>query len=188
PATDSTTDPKSVNNQTATTRTKTAKRILATGSPDEKINLYTLASTIKPVKPVVCNNDFNIPSAAPTSTGSNRHLGALHEHTNTVTRILFTPTRNKMISTGEDNRILIWKTRDWSLLSEIKAPKPKTTTAALGGIGTGGVYDIALHPSQKILFSVAKGERCLRMWNMMTGKKAGVLGWTKEQVDVKMGG
>jgi len=53
--------------------------------------------------------------------------------------------------------------------------------ATYGG-GAGGINDIALHPSQKILLSVGKGTRQVRMWNLMTGRKAGVLALSKEVV------
>lgn len=172
---------------------KAQKRLLATGSPDEKVNLYTLASTIAP--PSKKENAFGIPGAEAakktTSSVSNRHLGTLHEHTNTVSSLVFTASRTKLLSAGEDNQILIWRVRDWSLLSTLKVPKPKASVnAGIGGLGGAvvGVNDLAIHPSQKILLSVSKGERCLRMWNLMTGKKAGILGWTKDQVPTTIGG
>lgn len=35
--------------------------------------------------------------------------------------------------------------------------------------------DFAVHPSLKLMLSVGKGEKCMRLWNLVTGKKAGVL-------------
>lgn len=35
--------------------------------------------------------------------------------------------------------------------------------------------DFAVHPSQKLMLSVGKGEKCLRLWDLIKGKKAGVL-------------
>ena len=78
-------------------------------------------------------------------------------------------------------------------MSTLKVPKPKSFTHSnIGLLGNGdrpgGVNDIALHPSQKILLSVSKGDRGLRMWNLMTGRKAGLLGFTRTTVGNKIGG
>lgn len=92
-------------------------------------------------------------------------------------------------------------------MSTLKCPKPKArpinfakdytdgygprieTFSSDGGYGggAGGVNDIALHPSQKILLSVSKGERGIRMWNLMTGRKAGVLMFGRNDVPPQFG-
>lgn len=92
-------------------------------------------------------------------------------------------------------------------MSTLKCPKPKArpinfskdytdgygprieTFSSEGGYGggAGGVNDIALHPSQKILLSVGKGERGVRMWNLMTGRKAGVLMFGRDDVPPRFG-
>lgn len=77
-------------------------------------------------------------------------------------------------------------------MSTLKVPKPKGfTNSNIGLLGNGdrpgGVNDIALHPSQKILLSVSKGDRGLRMWNLMTGRKAGFLGFTREVMGTAVG-
>ena len=41
----------------------------------------------------------------------------------------------------------------------------------------------AVHASGKIMLSVGKGERCLRLWNLVTGKKAGVLGFERGDLE-----
>ena len=155
----------------------TQKRILATASADERINLYTLAPR------------------------ANRHLGTLHNHTNTPTALLFTPTRSKLISAGTDGAIHILRTRDWGVLSTLKVPAPKQRPpnfskdygdgdgpriATFAGQGA-AVNAIALHPSQKILLSVSAGERAVRMWNLMTGRRAGVLVFSRDEVPLKFG-
>lgn len=92
-------------------------------------------------------------------------------------------------------------------MSTLKCPKPKarpinfakdytdgygpriesfSSDGGYGG-GAGGVNDIALHPSQKILLSVSKGERGVRMWNLMTGRKAGVLMFGRGDIPVQFG-
>lgn len=172
----------------STSKPGSSKRILATGAPDERINLYTLSSSISSIAPSSALSETKT-----KSTASNKHLGTLHEHTNTPSVLLFTPNRTKLITAGEDSQILIFRTRDWSLLSTLKAPKPKGSAknAGIGLLGNGerpgGVNDLALHPSQKILFSVSKGERAMRMWNLMTGRKAGTLGFTKEVMGIELG-
>jgi protein MAK11 len=130
----------------------------------------------------------------------------LHNHLNTPNSLLFTPNRSKLISAGADGQIQILRTRDWGVLSTIKAPKPKPkpinyakdygegygpridTFGSEGyGGGSGAVNDIALHPSQKILLSVGQGERAVRMWNLMTARKAGVLAFDRETVPSRFG-
>jgi protein MAK11 len=114
----------------------------------------------------------------------NRELGTLLHHSSTVTRLAF-PTRGKLLSAGEDSTVAVTRTRDWSLLSTIKCPVPKAQgrpsgdTAAHGGTPC-GVNDFAIHPSMKLMITVSKGERCMRLWNLVTGKKAGVLNFGRE--------
>ena len=173
------------------------KRILATTSADERINLYTLSSFLPPKSAL---------SALVPLSGRNRHLGVLHHHVNTPTSLIFTPNRTKLISAGADGQINILRCRDWNLLSTIKAPKPKPKPVNYAkdygegygpridtfgdegyGGGRGAINDIALHPSQKIALSVGAGERAVRMWNLMTGRKAGVLVFDKKIIPTHFG-
>jgi len=175
----------------------TKKRILATSSADERINLYTLSTFLPPAS----TNSLPKPLS-----GRNRHLGTLHNHLNTPTSLIFTPNRSKLLSAGADGQIHILRTRDWDVLSTLKVPKPRAkpvnyvkdygegygpridTFGSEGyGGGSGAVNDIALHPSQKILLSVGAGERAVRMWNLMTGRKAGVLTFGKEVLPPRIG-
>src|SRR5699024_1925504 len=97
------------------------------------------------------------------------------------------PTRSKLLSASEDSTIAVTRTRDWSVLSNIKVPKakahgrPSGDTAAFGSTPA-GVNEFAIHPSMKVMISVSKGERCIRLWNLVTGKKAGVLGFSREML------
>ncbi|KAK6508917.1 hypothetical protein TWF481_003685 [Arthrobotrys musiformis] len=127
------------------------KRILATSSPDTKINLYHLHTrtnlgTLAP------------PSASPTTS-------------------LVFPSKSTLISTDEAGYIHIFKTRDWSLLSSLHCPAPKPKPGQI--LTGGGVNSIAVHPSGKLALSVSRHEKAVRMWNLMTGRKAGVLGFPK---------
>ena len=158
---------------------KADKLILATGGTDEKINLYSV-STCLPNAP-------SLPSVASVSSlenPKNKELGSLLHHDSSV-NVLYFPTKSKLISASDDNTIAISRTRDWTLLSSIKAPIPKTPgrpsgdTAPLGGAPS-GINDFAVHPSMKLMISVSKGEKCMRLWNLVTGKKASVLNFEKE--------
>ena len=158
------------------------KVILASGGTDERINLYHL-SVLPPAR--------TKPSAKPTLAAGtinenprNRELGALLHHSSSISALYF-PSRSKLLSSSEDNTIAVVRTRDWTVLSTIKAPIPKAfgrpsgDTAPPGG-SPAGVNDFAVHPSMKLMVSVGKGEKCMRLWNLVTGKKAGVLNFGRE--------
>ncbi|KAJ5542495.1 hypothetical protein N7535_004917 [Penicillium sp. DV-2018c] len=159
------------------------KVILATGSTDERINLYQISAA-----PPAVNEDY---PSVPTFAGNkilenprNRELGALLHHTASITSLSF-PSRSKLLAAGEDNTISISKTRDWTVVSTIKAPNPKVQGRPSGdtappGAAPSGVNHFAVHPSMKLMLSVGRGERCMRLWNLVTGRKAGVLNFTRE--------
>lgn len=162
--------------------TESDKRYLATGGSDERVNVYTISTA-----PPVSNATKKLPTMAQTSISenpSNRSLGSLLHHDRAITRLHF-PAKGKLFSSAEDNTIAISRTRDWTALSSIKAPLPKVQgrpsgdTAAPGEIPM-GVNDFAIHPSQKLMLSVGRGEKSMRLWNLMTGKKAGVLTFERE--------
>jgi protein MAK11 len=89
------------------------------------------------------------------------------------------------LAAAEDNTISITKTRDWTVVSTVRAPRPKAQgrpngdTAPPGG-SPSGINDFAVHPSMKLMLSVGKSEKCIRLWNLVTGRKAGVLSFSKE--------
>ena len=163
---------------------KSQKLILASGGSDQVVNLYHI-SAIAPRRQVVKGPPM------PTLSGNriaenpkNRELGSLQHHSAGVNALYF-PTRSKLLSAADDNTIAVARTRDWTILSTIKAPIPKAhgrpsgDTAPLGGTPA-GVNDFAIHPSMKLMVSVGKGEKCMRLWNLGTGKKAGVLNFEKD--------
>lgn len=161
---------------------QTQKVILASGSTDERINLYHLSAHAP--------SHITVPamgkSKAVVQNKQNKELGSLTQHRSSVTALYF-PNRSKLLSSAEDNTIAVTRTRDWSLLSEIKAPVPKPIgrpsgdTAPLGAAPS-GVNDFAVHPSMKLMISVGKGEKSMRLWNLVTGKKAGVLNFEREML------
>jgi protein MAK11 len=160
---------------------QTQKIILASGSTDERINLYHLSAHApsKITVPVIPS----LTSKAVVENPQNRELGSLLHHASSITALYF-PNRSKLLSSAEDSTIAVTRTRDWSLLSTIKAPIPKPVgrpsgdTAPLGGAPS-GVNDFAVHPSMKLMISVGKGEKSMRLWNLVTGKKAGVLNFER---------
>lgn len=161
------------------------KVMLATGSTDERINVYHISAHPPSSKTTPDQDLLSTIAKRPILENSkNRELGTLLHHSSTVTKICF-PTRSKLLSSSEDSTIAVTRTRDWSLLSNIKAPVPKVygrpsgDTAPLGGTPS-GVNDFAVHPSMKVMVSVSKGERCMRLWNLVTGKKAGVLDFGRD--------
>jgi protein MAK11 len=162
---------------------ESSKVLLATGSTDERINLYSLSTA----PPTPSRSKTRLPSLHGTSiteNSKNKELGSLMHHASSITSLYF-PTRSKLLSSGEDSTITITRTRDWTALSTIKAPIPKAQgrpsgdTAAPGEVPA-GVNDFAVHPSMKLMVSVGKGEKCMRLWNLVTGKKAGVLNFGRE--------
>ncbi|KMK54501.1 60S ribosome biogenesis protein Mak11 [Aspergillus fumigatus Z5] len=163
--------------------TEPPKVILASGGTDERINLYSLSATTPTVNP----HYPTIPTLAGNKVlenPKNRELGSLLHHSAYISALHF-PSRSKLLAAAEDNNISVTKTRDWTVVSTIKAPRPKVQgrpsgdTAPPGGAPS-GVNDFAVHPSMKLMLSVGRGEKCMRLWNLVTGKKAGVLNFSKE--------
>ncbi|KAH7143901.1 WD40-repeat-containing domain protein [Dactylonectria macrodidyma] len=163
---------------------QTQKVMLASGSTDERINVYNLSA-----HPPSRKHQEMLAKVAPRpilENPRNREVGTLLHHSSTVTALRF-PSRSKLLSSSEDSNISVTRTRDWSLLSNIKAPiakamgRPSGDTAPFGGTPS-GVNDFAIHPSMKLMISVSKGERSMRLWNLVTGKKAGVLNFSRQML------
>lgn len=160
------------------------KVLLASGATDERINLYQLSTVPPPA-----NSQPSIPTLSGTPIShnpKNREMGSLMHHSSNISALHF-PSRSKLFSGADDNTIAISRTRDWTMLSSIKAPIPKAhgrpsgDTAGPGEVPT-GINDFAVHPSQKLMISVSKGEKCMRLWNVMTGKKASVLNFDRDML------
>ena len=158
------------------------KVVLASGSTDERINLYQLSSTPpmndagRPVYPTLAEHPV-------LEHPRNRELGSLLHHAAPITALHF-PTRAKLLSSAEDNMMAITRTRDWVALSNIKAPIPRphgrpSGDTAPAGATPAGINDFAVHPSMKVMLSVSRAEPCMRLWNLVTGKKAGTLRFDK---------
>ena len=159
------------------------KLILATGGSDERINLYHLSASFCPIHNNSVASTPSLTNKSIIENSRNRELGSLLHHSSSVNALYF-PTRSKLLSAADDNTIAVIRTRDWTVLSSIKAPIPKShgrpsgDTAPLGAYPA-GVNHFAVHPSMKLMVTVGKGENCMRLWNLVTGKKAGVLNFEK---------
>ena len=164
--------------------TQSQKIILASGSTDERINLYHISASAPSGSQIGRPSLLSLGAAHVKENPKNKELGSLLHHASSITALYF-PTRSKLLSAAEDNTIAISRTRDWTILSTIKAPIPKAIgrpsgdTAPLGGTPA-GVNDFAVHPSMKLMISVGKGEKCMRLWDLVRGKKAGVLTFERE--------
>ena len=162
------------------------KVLLASGGSDERINLYHLSASSPQPWGDVLSSTPSLANRDVRENSRNRELGTLLHHSSSVNALYF-PTRSKLLSAADDNTIAVTRTRDWNVLSSIKAPIPKVygrpsgDTASLGGYPA-GVNDFAVHPSMKLMVSVGKGEKCMRLWNLVTGRKAGVLNFEKEML------
>ncbi|KAL4763321.1 putative 60S ribosome biogenesis protein Mak11, partial [Aspergillus foveolatus] len=163
--------------------TEPPKVILASGGTDERINLYSLSAA----PPTVSEHYPTVPTLAGNKileNPKNKELGALLHHSAPITALSF-PSRSKLLAAAEDNTVSVSRTRDLTVVSTIKAPHPKVQgrpsgdTAPPGG-SPSGINGFAVHPSMKLMLSVGKGERCMRLWNLVTGKKAGVLNFDRE--------
>ena len=163
---------------------KSQKAILASGSSDQVINLYQISREAPARSSDSTQKGFALTKNQLARTPKNTELGSLQHHNGSVNALYF-PIRSKLLSAAEDSTISIARTRDWTVLSTIKAPIPKARgrpsgdTAALGDTPA-GINDVAIHPSMKLMVSVGKGEKCMRLWNLVTGKKAGVLNFEKD--------
>lgn len=159
---------------------------LATGGSDERVNVYSLSAAPMPEADSKGRKVPAMPSLGPNKISENpmnRELGTLVQHSSTVTSLHF-PSRSKLLSASEDNTIAITRVRDLEVISTVKAPIPKVSGQASGdsanaGTTPAGVNDFAVHPSMKLMVSVGRGERAMRLWNLVTGKKAGVLNFDK---------
>ena len=156
---------------------------LATGGSDEKINVFSLSAS-----PGAENENLPpMPSLGKNTISENprnRELGTLLQHSSNVTALHF-PTRSKLLSASEDNTISVTRLKDLTVVSTIKAPRPKVQGQPSGdtappGAPPAGINDFSVHPSLKVMLSVGRGERCMRLWNLVTGKKAGVLNFGRE--------
>lgn len=163
---------------------KQQKMVLASGSSDQIINLYHISAQDSQQKDPAVLSATALTDQRNLDKSKNRELGSLHYH-NTGINVLQFPSCSKLLSGADDNSMAICRTRDWTVLSTIKVPTPKAQgrasgdTAPLGG-GPTGINAFAIHPSMKLMVSVSKGEKCMRLWNLATGKKAGVLNFDKE--------
>lgn len=95
-----------------------------------------------------------------------KELGTLLAHQGSITSLKFSKGENKsnnkwLLSGSEDNKIIIWRVKDWENFGTLKGH-------------TARINDIDIHPSNRIAVSVSE-DHSIRLWNLMTVKKAAVL-------------
>lgn len=90
-----------------------------------------------------------------------KDLGSLYHHSGTITDLAFSSKTSPkfLISVSEDGTMAIFRTRDWLPFITIKTHH-------------GRVNSISIHPSGKAALTVGS-DRNIRLWNMVTGKRAG---------------
>ncbi|QLG74698.1 hypothetical protein HG535_0H00230 [Zygotorulaspora mrakii] len=128
----------------------TSKRYLVSGSNDEHIRIYDLQKR--------------------------KELGTLLAHQGSITCLKFSKAKipskeenvdekkisNKwLLSASEDNKIIIWRVKDWENFGTLKGH-------------TARINDLDVHPSNRVAVSVSE-DHTIRLWNLMTVKKAAVL-------------
>lgn len=130
----------------------TSKRYLVSGSNDEHIRIYDLQKR--------------------------KELGTLLAHQGSITCLRFSKTQNSpkvddptsgvkknpnkwLLSASEDNKIIIWRVKDWENFGTLKGH-------------TARINDLDIHPSNRVAVSVSE-DHTVRLWNLMTVKKAAVL-------------
>lgn len=94
-----------------------------------------------------------------------KELGTLLHHDGNITKLEFFD--KWLLSASDDGKICIWRTKDWEVLGELQGHK------------AGGINDISIHPSGRIAIS-AGNDHTLRLWNLMTARKASVLKLRKD--------
>lgn len=99
-----------------------------------------------------------------------KELGTLLSHQGTVTTLRFSSEATGeeaqksgkwLLSGSEDGNIIIWRTKDWEMFGTLKGHQ-------------GRVNDLDIHPSGRVAISVST-DKTVRLWNLMTAKKAAVL-------------
>lgn len=129
-----------------------SRRYLVSGSNDENIRIYDLQKR--------------------------KELGTLLAHQGSITALKFSnpaiekqevelsvekkvPASKWLLSASEDNQIIVWRVKDWENFGTLKGH-------------TARINDIDIHPTNRIAISASE-DHSIRLWNLMTIKKAAVL-------------
>ncbi|KAI3644216.1 hypothetical protein MP228_010380 [Amoeboaphelidium protococcarum] len=87
-----------------------------------------------------------------------KELGSLHSHSGSIHSLKFYKDSH-MISASSDGTIQLYRTQDFELLKTLKGHK-------------GPVSDVAIHPSGSVALSIGANDKCVKLWNLTTGKCA----------------
>lgn len=122
-----------------------SKRYLVSGSNDEHIRIYDLQKR--------------------------KELGTLLGHQGSITNLRFSKAKKQdtleingdkwLLSSSDDNKIIVWRVKDWENFGTLKGH-------------TARINDFDIHPSNRVAVSVSE-DHTIRLWNLMSVKKAGIL-------------
>ena len=87
-----------------------------------------------------------------------KELGELFQHQDTILSLCFIGNKY-LLSGGKDGQLILWRCKDWEIVSTLKGHKP------------GPVTSVAVHPSGKVALSTSN-DNSLRMWNLETARSA----------------
>ncbi|CCH59914.1 hypothetical protein TBLA_0C00990 [Henningerozyma blattae CBS 6284] len=94
-----------------------------------------------------------------------KELGTLLAHQGSITGLKFSKTEDNkskwLFSSSDDKNIIIWRVKDWENFGILKGHMNR-------------INDFDIHPSNRIAVSVSE-DHTIRLWNLMTVKKAAVL-------------
>lgn len=99
-----------------------------------------------------------------------KELGTLLAHQGSITNLKFSKVSDQepkstsgkwLLSASEDNKIIVWRVKDWENFGTLKGH-------------TARINDMDIHPSNRVVASVSE-DHSIRLWNLMTVKKAAVL-------------
>lgn len=134
-----------------------AKRYLVTGSNDEHIRIYDLQKR-KELGTLLSHQ-----GTITTLRFSNEGISSKGKHQEISPKLSEASDKSGkwLLSGSEDGKIIIWRTKDWELFGTLKGHQ-------------GAINDLAIHPTGRVAISVSK-DQTIRLWNLMTAKKAAVL-------------
>lgn len=94
-----------------------------------------------------------------------KELGTLLAHQGSITSLKFSKgdgsTNKWLLSSDDVGKIILWRVKDWENFGTLKGHTKR-------------INDIDIHPSSRIAVSVSD-DHSIRLWNLMTIKKAAVL-------------
>ncbi|KAI3406618.2 MAK11 [Candida oxycetoniae] len=137
-----------------------AKRYLVTGSNDEHIRIYDLQK--RKELGTLLSHQGTITALRFSKEGNHNSASGGDAAAPAAAAVAAATTAGKWLLSGsEDGKIIIWRTKDWEIFATLKGHTDK-------------INDLSIHPSGRVAISVSQ-DKTIRLWNLMTAKKAAVL-------------